>query len=212
MSRNNQERQCLICFNDLNKTPSLYHLLYHPTLCLNCLKQFVIYNQCHLFHGFPLIILYYYNDFFKKLLFQYKGQGDYVLRYAFLNSFPELKQKFQHHIVAVVPSSQEDNLSRGFNPNEMIAKNFSNHVFTGLYKTSNYKQTKQDDRSLVKDIIKIKEGRQLYDQDVVIFDDVITSGNTIMTCAKIIESYQPRSITLLVLASNQLEQLFNIAH
>lgn len=212
MSRNNQKRQCLICFNDLNQTPSLYHLLYQPTLCLNCLNQFVIYNQRHLFHGYPLIILYHYNEFFKKLLFQYKGQGDYVLQHTFINAFPELKRKFNRHIIVTVPSSQEDNLSRGFNPNEMIARSFSNRVFTGLYKTSNYKQTKQSDRSLVKDIIKIKDGKQLYNQDIVIFDDVITSGNTIMTCAKIIESYQPRSITLLVLASNQLDQLFNIAH
>ena len=167
MYRNNQKRQCLICFNDTNKYPSLYHLLYQPTLCLKCLNQFAIYNCHHYYHGYPLVILYHYNDFFKKILFQYKGQGDYALKDAFLNSF-------RVYFVSVI----------------------------------DFKQTKQTDRSLVNKIIKIKDGEQLYNQDVLIFDDVITSGNTIMTCAKIIESYQPRSITLLVMASNQLNELF----
>ena len=90
----------------------------------------------------------------------------------------------------------------------MIARSFNDNIFTGLFKINDYKQTKQTDRSLVNKIIKIKDGEQLYNQDVLIFDDVITSGNTIMTCAKIIESYQPRSITLLVMASNQLNELF----
>ena len=77
-----------------------------------------------------------------------------------------------------------------------------------MFKTTAYKQTQQTDRSLVNKIIKIENGERLCNQDVVIFDDVITSGNTIMTCAKIIESYQPKSITLLVMASNQLNELF----
>lgn len=90
----------------------------------------------------------------------------------------------------------------------MIARSFNDNIFTGLFKINDYKQTKQTDRSLVNKIIKINDGEQLYNKDVIIFDDVITSGNTIMTCTKIIESYQPRSITLLVMASNQLNELF----
>lgn len=208
MYRNNQKKQCLICFNDINKYPSLYHLLYQPTLCLKCLNKFAIYNCHHYYHGYPLIILYYYNDFFKNILFQYKGQGDYALKDAFLNSFPNLKRKYHKHTIAIIPSSKHDNIKRGFNPNEMIARSFNDNIFTGLFKINDYKQTKQTDRSLVNKIIKINDGEQLYNKDVIIFDDVITSGNTIMTCTKIIESYQPRSITLLVMASNQLNELF----
>ena len=55
---------------------------------------------------------------------------------------------------------------------------------------------------------KIKDGQRLYNQNVIIFDDVITSGNTIMTCAKVISSYQPKTISIIVMASNQLDKLF----
>lgn len=208
MHRNNQTRQCLICFNDIDSSPSLYHLCYHSSLCFSCLNKFSIYNHTHDYHGYKLTILYYYNDFFKELLFQYKGQGDYALKDAFLHAYPQMRHKYHSHLIALVPSSHEDNLRRGFNPNEMLVRNFSNNIFTGLYKSSSYKQTSQADRSQVSKVIKIKDGNLLFNRDIIIFDDVITSGNTIMTCAKLIESYHPRSIVLMVMASNQLDKLF----
>lgn len=208
MHQNAQRRQCLICFEKITQHISLYHLIYQPTLCLTCLNKFVIYNRFHHYQGYPLIVLYYYNDFFKEILFQYKGQGDYALKDAFFNSFPEIKNKYRKHIIAVVPSSKQDNKRRGFHPNEMLARSFHNNIYTGLYKINNYKQTAQNDRSLVNHVIRIKDGQRLFKQDVIIFDDVITSGNTIMTCANIISSYQPKSITLLVMASNRLNELF----
>lgn len=207
MHSNSKTRQCLICFEEIAKTPSFYHFCHHSTLCFNCLNQFEIYNQTHLFNGYPLTILYYYNDFFKQLLFQYKGQDDYALKDAFLNPFYHFKTKYRRHIIVTVPSSDQDNLRRGFNPNEMIVTSFSNNIFTGLYKTSNYKQTSQTNRKLVKDVIKIKDGNRLFNQDVIIFDDVITSGNTIMTCANLIASFHPRSLAIVVMASNQIDHL-----
>lgn len=198
----------MICFNNINQIPSLYHLIYQPSLCLHCLNQFELYNKCHIYQGYSLTILYHYNDFFRKILFQYKGQGDYALKDAFFNVFTDFKYKYRKHLVVIVPSSKEDNQTRGFNPNEMLVKNFSNNIFTGLYKMNDYKQTKQTNRTLVQKIIKIKNGKQLYNQDILIFNDVITSGNTITACIKIVESYHPKSITLLVMASNQLNELF----
>lgn len=208
MHRNNQARQCLICFNDIDLSPSFYHLFYHSTLCFKCLNKFSIYNHSRDYHGYQLTILYHYNDFFRQLLFQYKGQGDYALKDAFLNAYPQFKTRYRRHLIAVVPSSQQDNQRRGFNPNEMIVKSFSNNIFTGLYKNSSYKQTDQADRSQVSQIIKIHDGHLLFNQDVIIFDDVITSGHTIMTCAKLIDSYHPKTITIIAMASNQLDKLF----
>lgn len=204
----NKTRQCLICFQEIQSKPSLYHFCHQSSLCLDCLNKFDIYNQHHYFNNYPLTILYYYNSFFKKLLFQYKGQDDYALKDAFLNSFYDFKIRYRRHLIAIVPSSDEDNKRRGFNPNEMIVRSFSNNIFTGLYKTSSYKQASQSDRSLIKQYIKIKDGQRLFNQDVIIFDDVITSGNTIMACANLIASFHPKSISIIVLASNQINNLF----
>lgn len=204
----NKARQCLICFQEIESRPSLYHFCHQSSLCLDCLNKFDIYNQQHYFHNYPLTILYYYNSFFKKILFQYKGQDDYALKDAFLNPFYDFKTRYRRHLIAIVPSSDEDNKRRGFNPNEMIVQSFSNNIFTGLYKTSSYKQASQNDRSLIKQHIKIKDGHRLFNQDVIIFDDVITSGNTIMACANLIASFHPKSISIIVLASNQIDNLF----
>ena len=197
-----QNNQCLICFDDLHHSISLFHLLYHPSICLACLKSFDVIEKTLNFQGYSLTILYRYNDFFKKLLFQYKGLYDYALKDAFLQSFKsELKVKYQHYIIAVVPSNEDT--KRGFYPNVELVKTFSQNIFLGLYKKKDYKQTSQKDRSLIHKVIDIEDGHLLTNQKVLLFDDVITSGYTIQSCIYQIEKYHPKSIEILVLATNQ---------
>ena len=202
-----KDSQCLICFQDLRQSISLFHLIHHPPICLTCLQSFDVLDRTFSFDGYSLTILYHYNDFFKKLLFQYKGLYDYALKDAFLQSFlSELKVKYKHHIIAVVPSNE--NKKRDFYPNEEIVKTFHSSIFKGLYKNKLYKQTDQKDRSFIKDVIQIKDGNRLTNQKVLLFDDVITSGYTIRSCIKQIEKYHPKSIEILVLATNQFSTLF----
>ena len=201
-------RQCLICHESLENETHLFSYLYHPQICQQCILQLEILEVNVTIQSYPALILYRYNDFFKKILFQYKALDDYALKDAFLNPFYDFKTRYRRHLIAIVPSSDEDNKRRGFNPNEMIVQSFSNNIFTGLYKTSSYKQASQNDRSLIKQHIKIKDGHRLFNQDVIIFDDVITSGNTIMACANLIASFHPKSISIIVLASNQIDNLF----
>lgn len=209
MYQKHSNRQCLICFKDINHRVSLYHLLYQPPICFDCLKKFEKMDSMYLWHTYPIYIIYQYNDFFRKLLFQYKGQYDVALKDVFLCTMRlELQKKYQEYRVVIIPSSEEDNTKRGFCPNEKIVETFSNKIFSGLYKTSNYKQTSQKDRSKIKDIVQIKDGYLLTNQKVLLFDDVITSGNTMTTCIDLITPFHPRSIEILVLSSKHITTLF----
>ena len=69
-----------------------------------------------------------------------------------------------------------------------------------MYKKEDYKQTKQKDRSQVKKILSIKEGNLLYKKNVLIFDDVMTSSNTLQAAFQQVEKYHPKQIKALVLA------------
>lgn len=202
-------RQCLICHQSLNQETNLFSYLYHPSLCQRCIQQFKIIEEKITLKNYPLCILYQYNDFFRKILYQYKALGDYALKDAFLNSFPELKRKYRKHVIVIIPSSKKDNARRGFCPNEQIAYVFSNQIFTGLYKSNNYKQTKQRDRTLIKKVLKIDNGFLLEDKKVLIFDDVMTSSNTLQTAISLIEKYHPKSIELLVLACPYIQRFLN---
>lgn len=198
-------RQCLICQQELNQETNLLFYLFHPSLCQQCIQQLKIIDQKLSLNGYPLHVLYEYNDFFRKMLYQYKALDDYALKDVFLTSFPELKRQYRKHLIVIIPSSLEDNTRRGFCPNEELVKVFSHHIFTGLYKSQNYKQTKQKDRSLVKKILKIKDGHLLTHQKVLLFDDVMTSSNTLQAAIQLIESYHPQSIELLVLSSPHIQ-------
>lgn len=177
MYKSAKARQCLICHQRLDQETNLFYYLFHPGLCQQCIQKFEILDQKLLLNNYPLHILYQYNDFFRKTLYQYKALDDYALKDAFLSSFPELKRKYRKHIVAIIPSSIEDNARRGFCPNESIVQVFSHHIFTGLYKSQKYKQTLQKDRRLIRKVMKIKDGYLLKDKKVLIFDDVMTSSN-----------------------------------
>lgn len=209
MFKHTHRRQCLICNENIDDVPNLFCLVYHPTICHNCLQLFEVIECQTTLNKYPLTILYKYNSFFKQQLMNYKANGDIALCKVFINQFPFLKSAYRHHVVVTVPSSQEDNTRRGFNPNLQIARNFSDNIFTGLYKTSNYKQTSHSSRQEVKKHIAIKHGSRLTNKRVLLFDDVITSGSSLQACIELIKPYKPKSIEILVLATNQISSFFN---
>ncbi len=209
MYQNNQKTQsneCLICFEPLLKEISFVHIIKSLPVCSHCLKQFKILNIHILFHHYPLQILYLYNTFFQSLLYQYKGLYDYALKDTFLCLFSdELIKKYSDYVIVVAPSSQEDNLVRGFAPMEMIAKTIHQNVFTGLYKKEKYKQSdlRYQDRKKMKEKIGIKNGKQLKGKKILIIDDVITSGNTLLTCLSLVLLQKPQCVELLVLSTKK---------
>lgn len=74
-----------------------------------------------------------------------------------------------------------------------------------MYKKVEYKQTKQSDRSQIKKVLSIKDGTFLFKKNVLIFDDVITSSNTLQAAFQQVERYHPKKIKALVLACPHLD-------
>lgn len=202
-----QAKQCRICHEELNQKQDLFHLVNESSICIKCIKKFQIIDCNVKIKGYNVKILYEYNDFFRQLLYQYKALDDYALKDCFIEQYQELKRLYKNYIVVVIPSSQKDNKRRGFCPNVEIAKTFSQHVFTGLYKKVEYKQTKQSDRSQIKKVLSIKDGSFLFKKNVLIFDDVITSSNTLQAAFQQVERYHPKKIKALVLACPHLDYL-----
>jgi len=91
----------------------------------------------------------------------------------FAENSPQNIKKYSDYVIVVAPSSQEDNLVRGFAPMEMIAKTTHQNVFTGLYKKEKYKQSdlRYQDRKKMKEKIGIKNGKQLKGKKILILDD-----------------------------------------
>ncbi len=204
MHREYSRRQCLICHQDLYLKRDFFHLCHNPPICMYCCRQLIVRNFYFMIKGYQGIVVYSYNDFFAKLLFQYKGLYDEALYSIFLFMYiSKIKSKYKDYIVVVLPSSYDDNHKRGFIPNVKIFEHTNLELFTGLYKKNNYKQTNQKNRERVREVIKLKDGHKLTHKKVLLFDDVITSGNTLYAAITLIEQYRPSKIEIMVLSSKQ---------
>ena len=198
-----KSNECLICFKPIQQHFFLLSFIANPQICIDCFKKFNILNEEGTFDGCKIRFLYEYNDFFKSLLFQYKGQYDIALSPIFLSIYNiQFLHLYSDYVIACCPSSDKQNDLRGFAPIIEIAKNTGLPLFTGLKKIGEYKQADQpfNKRNEIYRYIDIEDGKSLYKKNVLLLDDVMTSGYTLKACLNKIREYSPNKIEILILS------------
>ena len=73
--------RCLICFGPVEET------INNNFVCKKCILKFEVIEKEIIIDSVPVYILYSYNDFFKELLYRYKGCYDEELKNAFLSNY-----------------------------------------------------------------------------------------------------------------------------
>jgi predicted amidophosphoribosyltransferase len=189
MSQTPTFKKCPVC---LGEDYGLFQR-HEELLCANCLRLLERTNNPH--------ILYIYNDFFKNILFRYKGLGDLALHSIFLQqNLQTLKRRYKGYIIVLVPSNQEDNFRRGFAFLPWIFKSLGLPMMSPFTKQIQYKQTSSKHREDISKVIVLKEPLCLIGQKVLLVDDVMTSGHTLKTCLTLLVRAKPKKLDYLVLA------------
>lgn len=153
--------------------------------------------------GYDAIALYRYDDAIKKLIFQFKGCKDIELSSAFLEMFRfELKARFSSYHLVPLPSSKKSDEERGFNHVVEIFKWLNLPFENVLYKKKEHKQSDGNfkDRVHVDKVIGIKNADNIKGKNILIVDDVCTTGSSIRAAIKLIKKHEPRKIKILVVA------------
>lgn len=146
------------------------------------------------------IIDYKFND--KSYL--YKTFGKIILNNEKIYSF--LKK---YDIIVCVPMHIKKKLLRGYNQSELIAKEIAKQLqiekqFGNLIKIKNTKKqstlTKKQRKINVKDAFTIKNAEKVKNKNVILFDDIYTTGNTVNECSKMLKQAGSNSVVVITLA------------
>lgn len=85
---------------------------------------------------------------------------------------------------------------------EEIAKTLNLPLFTGLVKIGDYKQADQPfrKRKEIYDHIAVVGGKDLCQKEILLIDDVMTSGHTLKACLDQLRKLSPKKIDILILS------------
>ena len=172
-------------------------------MCKNC--SFQLKAKFHKFKigSINALAIYDYDEMVKKLIYQYKGCYDFELKDVFLYRYKfYLKSIYKKYVVVPVPSSEIDDLKRGFNHVDEIYRTLNLEMYYCLKKTSRDKQSNKSSKNRLKiDKLFIGENIEyLYGKKVLLVDDIYTTGSTISKCLEILKKAHPKKIEVLLIA------------
>ncbi len=198
--------RCLVCFKKVEET------LSNNCVCNKCLAKLTIIYKTIIVDNVECLILYEYNDFFKEILYRYKGCYDIELRKVFLTNFlAKLKRKYKGRKIICAPSDYQDDLIRGFNHVIEVAKLLKMDIVDCLSKTKKYKQSDQKykNRKNIHKYIKIDKNKINREDKILIIDDVTTSLSTIKAIIHLLPTNVDKKVLILASNCRFMENEFN---
>jgi ComF family protein len=212
---------CLDCYNKIQLNSRPYCILCKKnsdlfTICRDCREKTALEAV--------FVVANYNNDLLQKLIhsLKYKFVEDLHLELAnliikFFN-VNEIINKFgftsENTILVPVPLHKKRLLLRGFNQSELIAKSvgqfFNWPVINLLSRQKNtisqISLSREERRQNVKDVFCLNKDIELnsisLNRKIILIDDVVTTGSTLIECAQVLKSLGFKKIYGAVVAQN----------
>ena len=156
-----------------------------------------------------------YKDIVRKLIIQYKFNDKSYLYKTFVKIIISDKKAFDfiksYDIIIPVPIHKKRYKTRGYNQSELISRDLAHMCQVKCYTDVLIKMVNNQVQSTlnknerlenVKDVYKLIKPEKINNKNVLIFDDIYTTGSTIMSCAKELEKAHVKKIGILTLAKD----------
>ena len=156
----------------------------------------------------------YYGGVLKKLILNLKYHKSFIAGKVLADLLCQIiiEKKLSIDCICYVPISKDSLKKRGFNQCSVLAKNISSildiPVIDCLVKVKETKEQKllgkEKRKKNILDAFEIKNKEKLFKKNILLIDDVYTTGATINECKKNIEKCNINKIYLLTIAKSNI--------
>lgn len=203
---------CSVC---LKKLPFTGSEVCHTCGKADCICEFVDNEDNFQERLYPhydrCIVPLYYDDVVKHSIIDMKYNSCGVNAKAIVEIITRrLKNDNDNYLLVSVPMTRKAKIARGYNQSHLIAKNLSS--FLGIEydsKALKKNRTTKDQKALTKheralnllDAFSVADSKKIMNRDILLCDDVLTTGNTLSECARVLKLAGAETVTAVVFAT-----------
>lgn len=143
---------------------------------------------------------------FNEKSYLYKTFANFILKN---DKFVEILQSYD--TIIPVPISRKRYKKRGYNQSYLIARELARKLkeecdTTSLVKTKNIveqsKLNKKQREKNIKGVYKITNNKNIRGKNIILFDDIYTTGSTARECSKMLKQAGAKNILILTIAKD----------
>ena len=190
------ENSCIICSKPFSISTDI-------SICEECSKEKHYYKN--------VLSPVQYDGNIKKLVFSYKyNYRNYLGRYmAEMMADLARNEKVYGDMILAVPLHPNREKPRGYNQAHILAKYISKEldIYYGrdyIIRTKDtealYKFTKTQRKIILEDAFHLPIKSAIKNKDILLIDDIYTTGSTVNACSKVLIESGAKSITVLTFA------------
>jgi competence protein ComFC len=198
-----RQSHCLWCLSKLENQDFSF-LTRHDFLC-NEHEQLTKTKRKQVFINHRIVHYYHeYNHHIASLLFRYKEHKDIPLCGCMFYPYrKDLRMMMKNHSLVMVPSSIKKTLERGFHPLELTLKICGFEVVDVLIKQSEEDQKTKGKKQRKQTMFALTSNHQTMRKQVLLIDDVLTTGHSLMQCWDLLEikGYRVKAVVLSIHSS-----------
>lgn len=200
------DNYCKICFKKITDY-SLYNLINKRNiLCEDCFAKLKAKFNSFKLDNIPGLAIYDYDDTIKELIYKFKGCYDFELKDVFLTRYIQyLRVMYRGYVIIPAPSYYLDDERRGFNHVVEIFKGLNKEILPIITKIKPHKQSDHSSKGRmdITSVLNIDKNVSLKGKNILLVDDIFTTGSTMFSCLQLIKKLHPKKIQILVIAKTQ---------
>lgn len=204
-----EEGLCLNC-----RRPVLYDFL-----CSSCKKKILIPKDPYIlekdYNKLSIYSAAYYSSVVKNMILAFKYKDDFQCGEYLSQLMIECMKNLNINdidMITYVPMTKENKKKRGFNQSEflsmIIGRKFNLEVEETLEKKNGHRKQKtlsvEERWGNAKDGYKFIDGKNVKDKNIMLIDDVLTTGATVFYCSRELMKNGARKVWVLTVAKSRI--------